>query len=511
MRENGVLKKKKKQQKLKKRLRDGPHIEKDIALSTRVRASHKVSFANSTSCSKFITADCLRVQYGITNGTTAAPGNELGIYQDLNDHYSTADLDRFLADVYPYMNIPKGTYPENRLIDGAIGSWEDLVAAVGSDYGGIGLESTLDLQASIPLVWPQKTVLFQTNDEYYETEQPAGFLNTFLDAIDGSYCTFSQFNFTGDCTDPSCADPVYPNPHAAAPLGYQGQHQCGVYQPTNVISISYSAVEDLIPNNYNYRQCNEYMKLGLQGVTVVSSSGSHGVASQLGCIGSTARPNVGTIFAPSFPQNCPYVLTVGGTELRRRNPKAPPVKWEILQEVATTQFASGGGFSNNHYLGDFQTAAVQAYLDNVTLPFGSYDTPIFDADFSNITDVNQVFYRGGRAYPDVAAVAANQLVLYDGEYYTVSGTSLASPLWGSMLTLINEERIAAGKGTLGWIHPTLYSHPEVFNDITEGNNNACPSPNQKATWGFPAAPGWDPVTGLGSPNFPALKSLLVGL
>jgi tripeptidyl-peptidase-1 len=47
-----------------------------------------------------------------------------------------------------------------------------------------------------------------------------------------------------------------------------------------------------------------------------------------------------------------------------------------------------------------------------------------------------------------------------------------------------------------------YKHPEVFTDITIGNNPGCGSP------GFPAAKGWDPLTGLGSPKFPALKKLL---
>lgn len=41
------------------------------------------------------------VQYGVVNGTTAALGNELGIFEALNDHYSTADLDQFLANLYP--------------------------------------------------------------------------------------------------------------------------------------------------------------------------------------------------------------------------------------------------------------------------------------------------------------------------------------------------------------------------------------------------------------------------
>ncbi|KAL7941112.1 peptidase S8/S53 domain-containing protein [Trichoderma barbatum] len=491
-------------------LRDGPHFTNNVA---HMHAVNNIPFVNSTTCSSFITADCIRVQYGVVNGTTAAPGNELGIFEDLNDHYSTADLDQFLQAAYPDLDIPAGTYPENRLVDGAIGSWEDLVATVGPGFGDIGIESTLDFQAAIPLIWPQKTVLFQTNDEYYEIVGTAGFFNTFLDAIDGSYCSFSAYNETGDCTDSSCADPVYPNPNFPAPIGYQGQKQCGVYEPTNVISVSYGGIEDLLPNNYQYRQCDEYLKLGLQGVSVVFSSGDDGVASHLGCIGSNQEPNVGTIFTPGFPQACPYVLSVGGTELRRENPSAPPIEWEILEEVAVTQFPSGGGFSNIHRVADYQKDAVAGYFDAVesSLPFKSYNQIIVDGSFANVTDVNQVHNRGGRGYPDVAAVGENQLIIYNGEFGLIGGTSLSAPLWGSMLTLINEKRIAAGKSTLGFINPALYQHPEVFNDITEGNNNACSSPDQTTAWGFPAAAGWDPVTGLGSPNFAALEKVLVAL
>ncbi|UKZ74649.1 hypothetical protein TrVFT333_002319 [Trichoderma virens FT-333] len=480
-------------------LREGPHFTNTVA---HINAVNDVPGVNSTSCSSFITADCIRVQYGVPNGTTAAAGNELGIFEDLNDHYSTADLDAFLAAVYPDLNIPKGTYPENRLVDGAIGSYEDIVATIGSNFGGLGLESTLDFQSAIPLIWPQKTVLFQTNDEYYEIVGTQGFFNTFLDAIDGSYCSFSDYGETGDCTDSSCADPVYPNPNYPSPIGYQGQKQCGVFEPTNVISVSYNGIEDLLPNNYQYRQCDEYLKLGLQGVTVVFSSGDYGVGTHLGCIGPNSEPNVGIIFTP-----------VGGTELRRADPSAPPVEWEILEEVATTQFPSGGGFSNIFSVADYQTDAVNAYFDAVesSFPFKSYNQTIVNGNFDNVTDVNQVYNRGGRGFPDVAAVGENQLVVYGGQFGTIGGTSLSTPVWGSLLTLINEKRIAAGKSTLGFVNPALYQHPEAFNDVTEGNNNGCSSPDQTTLWGFPAAAGWDPVTGLGSPNFAALESVLVAL
>jgi hypothetical protein len=66
--------------------------------------------------------------------------------------------------------------------------------------------------------------------------------------IDGSYCTYSAYGETGN--DP-VLDPTYPDPN-----GYQGQLQCGVYKPTNVISISYGEQESDLPAYYQKRQCN---------------------------------------------------------------------------------------------------------------------------------------------------------------------------------------------------------------------------------------------------------------
>lgn len=151
-----------------------------------------------------------------------------------------------------------------------------------------GGESDLDFTISYPIIYPQNSVLYQTDDLNYATgiEGGGGFLNTFLDAIDGSYCTYSAFGETGDAS----IDPVYPDPLLT---GYEGQRQCGVYKPTNVISISYGGKycclagtqgavadadlvteqEDDLPTNYQQRQCNEFMKLGLQGVSVVIASG----------------------------------------------------------------------------------------------------------------------------------------------------------------------------------------------------------------------------------------------
>ncbi|KAK8117373.1 uncharacterized protein PG998_005654 [Apiospora kogelbergensis] len=435
---------------------------------------------NATTCDIYVTAECTRVQYNVPNGTTSHPGNELGIFESLDDHYSRNDLDVFFSTLYPHLNIPKGTYPEERLVDGAVGALEEP-----SPYPiEPGSESALDFDAAWPLIWPQKTVLYQVDDEYYEhSSNFSGFWNTFLDAIDGSYCTYSAFGETGDCTEPRCRDPAYPDPN---PGGYTGQLQCGVYKPTNVISISYGGDEWAWPDYYMRRQCSEWMKLALQGTTIVISSGDDGVGREATC--PTGGNNQTVVFNPDFAATCPYVLT-------------------RLREVATERFPSGGGFSNVFPTPKYQRDAVRHYVETVgpSLPFKSYGEFPRDGNFANITAGKGVYNRLGRAYPDVAAVGDRQVVYTGGSWYLIGGTSLSAPVWGALLTLVNEQRLKAGKSTVGFINPILYDHPEVFFDITAGSNYGC------GTSGFTAAKGWDPVTGLGSPNFPKLLDLLMGI
>jgi tripeptidyl-peptidase-1 len=76
---------------------------------------------------------------------------------------------------------------------------------------------------------------------------------------------------------------------------------------------------------------------------------------------------------------------------------------------------------------------------------------------------------------------------------------------GGIVTLLNEARLAAKKGPIGFLNPTLYAHPEAFNDITKGSNPGCGSE------GFKAQPGWDPVTGLGSPKYDKLVEVFLSL
>ena len=167
----------------------------------------------------------------------------------------------------------------------------------------------------------------------------------------------------------------------------------------------------------------------------------------------------------------------------------------------TSASFSSGGFSNFFGTADYQASAVSAYL-------------------SKLGNTNSgKFNRSGRAFPDVAAIGDNVEIVFQQEAGLVAGTSCSSPIFASIISLINDRLIAAGKPVLGFLNPFLYGPAaSTFTDITTGDNPGC------NTNGFPATAGWDPVsacarndvfvahiciaqvTGLGTPNFAALAA-----
>ena len=76
--------------------------------------------------------------------------------------------------------------------------------------------------------------------------------------------------------------------------------------------------------------------------------------------------------------------------------------------------------------------------------------------------------------------------------------------FAAVVSLLNDVRIAAGLPTLGFLNPWLYAEGfKGLNDIVNGSNPGC------GTDGFKAVEGWDPITGLGTPNFGQLKDLVL--
>jgi tripeptidyl-peptidase I len=259
------------------------------------------------------------------------------------------------------------------------------------------------------------------------------------------------------------------------------------------------------------------MKLGLAGVTVLYSSGDNGVAgnknvccTQRNCAGATySSGKDGLTFNPSFPATCPYVTAVGATQIK---PGASVTAPEVACE---TVIYSGGGFSNVFAQPSYQAAAVATYYKHYNPHYRPrlYVPPCIDTDFLKSKHCNKRkltlnSYNDSkivRGYPDVSANGANYLTVVDGKMAIIYGTSASAPTFGSIITLINEHRAHAGKGPVGFINPTIYAHADAFNDITSGNNPGC------GTKGFTAVPGWDPVTGLGTPNYHKLLDVFMGL
>ncbi|KAM4624824.1 tripeptidyl-peptidase 1 [Polymixia lowei] len=244
-----------------------------------------------------------------------------------------------------------------------------------------------------------------------------------------------------------------------------------------VHTISYGDDEDSLSTAYMMRINTEFMKAGIRGISLLFASGDSGA----GCRHLTKGKNS---FRPSFPASSPYVTTVGGTSFK--NP------FKLTYEV--TDYISGGGFSNVFKRPDYQDSAVDNYLNTVatSLPPQTY------------------FNTSGRAYPDMAALSDNYWVVSNRVPIPwVSGTSASTPVVGGMLALINDQRVLKGLPALGFLNPRLYKlKGQALFDVTEGCHLSCLD-EQVQGKGFCAALSWDPVTGWGTPNYPALLAALL--
>jgi subtilase family serine protease len=222
-------------------------------------------------------------------------------------------------------------------------------------------------------------------------------------------------------------------------------------------------------------------------VTVVASSGD------VGPVGSEC-PSPSSAFTPvrevSLPASDPFVLAVGGTSLAASH-KTGDYRGETVWgppnagAPGTTDQASGGGFSH------------------------VFSRPSYQAGIRRIG--------AARGLPDVAADASG----HTGMALAISmghgkiaignsgGTSASAPLWAGIIALADQY---AGH-SLGFVNPALYAiargprYHAAFHDIVKGNNTVEFPP--RTFRGYTAAPGWDPATGLGSPDARVLIPLLV--
>lgn len=125
-----------------------------------------------------------------------------------------------------------------------------------------------------------------------------------------------------------------------------------------------------------------------------------------------------------------------------------------------------------------------------------------------------------RAYPDVVLFGHNYQIVTGGSNTVVDGTSASSPSLAGMFTLLNDLRLSTGQQRLGFLNYVLYqaaaNDTRNFIDMTEGSNRCLEVSAFDAnandfqgccTDGYHACSGWDPVGGLGTPNFEYLSKV----
>ncbi|KAI9454052.1 subtilisin-like protein [Lactarius psammicola] len=229
------------------------------------------------------------------------------------------------------------------------------------------------------------------------------------------------------------------------------------------ISTSYGHDEKLISRADAKWVCDLFAQLGARGVSLLFPSGNKGVGDKCVTTDGSVR------FRPLFPATCPHVTAVGGT-----TGYEPEVAWKT----------SGGGFSDYFLLPDYQEHVVPDFLNDL----GSRYKGLYNDT--------------GRGVPDVAAQSVNYRIFLNGEESKVTGTSAATPVVAGIISLLNDYLLSKGEEPLGFLNPWLYGDAsDAFSDITRGSNPGCGTP------GFSAVEGWDPVTGLGTPDLVQMQAL----
>ncbi|KAJ3559073.1 hypothetical protein NM688_g555 [Phlebia brevispora] len=246
-----------------------------------------------------------------------------------------------------------------------------------------------------------------------------------------------------------------------------------------VISFSYGRDERYLTERLARKICTGFAALAVRGVSVIAASGDGGVG---GSSGSNDANQKCFAFVPTTAA-CPFITSVGGTALDKTPSGGTPA-------VEHGAGFSSGGFSKYFTAPAYQQKAVQDYLSSAPIP----------------KEYDDRYNRQGRGFPDVSAAGDNIAFMFKGSADIGSGTSASAPIFASMIALINNAREDAGKPPLGFLNPFLYQNSRsLFNDIMTGNNPGC------GTDGFSAVAGWDPVTGLGTPKFQALKEAALQL
>lgn len=205
-----------------------------------------------------------------------------------------------------------------------------------------------------------------------------------------------------------------------------------------------------------------------------------------------------------YPGSDPWATDVGGTRLEA--PTASPPN-EYLWNDMPDWGAGGGGRSEQFQMPAYQLGAAAGL--GVIGPLSSGETCVLSAGYC-------------RQVPDVSAQASDvahqtgYIIHAEKAWERNGGTSAAAPLWAAVATLVNASPACAGH-TIGFANPALYAvagadYAANFQDVTTSKPGGMTSTDRyQAGEPFPAGPGYDMASGLGTPVVPGLAASLCAL
>jgi len=259
----------------------------------------------------------------------------------------------------------------------------------------------------------------------------------------------------------------------------------------SVVSISWGGPED---PPFSTKQFRDGLAQVLQdastlGVTVSCAAGDNGSFDiEKFQTDQSGNPLRGGSPHVDFPCSSPFALACGGTTLAGSGATiSSEVVWNEGDPTTPNdqhpRGSTGGGVSNFFGKPSYQT--------NAQVPKSPQ---------------NKI----GRGVPDVAGdadSASGYLCKISGvsQLVPVGGTSAVAPLWAGLIALINQRLAALNKKTAGFVNPILYNSPNTFHDITQGNNDIDGTLKK-----YQAGTGWDPCTGLGTPDGTKVMQALGG-
>ncbi len=239
----------------------------------------------------------------------------------------------------------------------------------------------------------------------------------------------------------------------------------------SVVSISWGAQEEAWTDQALTAFDAALQDAAAMGVTVCCAAGDDGSSDIRNKNQRDGKPHV------DFPAADPFALACGGTKLEG---SGATIQSEVVWNEGTS--GTGGGVSNH-----FGLPTYQAHASVPKNPKG----------------------KKGRGVPDIAGDAdpqtGYQVKLVGGEDTVIGGTSAVAPLWAGLVAVLNQKLATLGKPMLGFCNPFLYnhvSHSGAFHDIVTGNNDI------EGLGKYKARKGWDPCTGLGTPDGEKLLTAL---